>query len=69
MELEEPTVTNIRNLNSIDSNLRTLQILQTWFSSSFPIGSYSYSHGIEAMINEELIKNPKDVVENIKGIN
>ena len=68
MELEEPTVTNIRNLNSIDSNLRTLQILQTWFSSSFPIGSYSYSHGIEAMINEELINGPKDVVEFIEGI-
>ena len=24
------------------------QILQVWFSSSFPIGSYAYSHGLEA---------------------
>ena len=68
MELEEPTVTNIKNLNSIDNNLRTLQILQTWFSSSFPIGSYSYSHGIEAMINEEFFNDPKDVLEFIEGI-
>ena len=34
-----------------------LQILQIWFSSSFPIGSYAYSHGIEALIDEKKITN------------
>ena len=37
------------------------QILQVWFSSSFPIGSYAYSHGLEAMIDDKKIKNNNDV--------
>ena len=34
-----------------------LQILQIWFSSSFPVGSYAYSHGLEALIDDDKIKN------------
>ena len=37
------------------------QILQLWFSSSFPIGSYAYSHGLEALIDNKKIKNKDDV--------
>ena len=37
------------------------QILQIWFSSSFPIGSYAYSHGLEALIDDKKIKNKNDV--------
>ena len=39
------------------------QILQIWFSSSFPIGSYAYSHGLEALIDNKKIKNKNDVKE------
>ena len=39
------------------------QILQIWFSSSFPIGSYAYSHGLEALIDDKKIKNKDDVKE------
>ena len=39
------------------------QILQVWFSSSFPIGSYAYSHGLEALIDHKKIKNKDDVKE------
>ena len=39
------------------------QILQVWFSSSFPIGSYAYSHGLEALIDDKKIKNNDDVKE------
>ena len=39
------------------------QILQVWFSSSFPIGSYAYSHGLEALIDNKKIKNKDDVKE------
>ncbi len=39
------------------------QILQVWFSSSFPIGSYAYSHGLEALIDDKKIKNNNDVKE------
>ena len=41
----------------------TYQILQVWFSSSFPIGSYAYSHGLEALIDDKKIKNKDDVKE------
>ena len=37
------------------------QILQIWFSSSFPIGSYAYSHGLEALIDDKKIINKNDV--------
>ena len=39
------------------------QILQVWFSSSFPIGSYAYSHGLEALIDDKKIKKNNDVKE------
>ena len=39
------------------------QILQVWFSSSFPIGSYAYSHGLEALIDDKKIKNKDDIKE------
>ena len=39
------------------------QILQVWFSASFPIGSYAYSHGLEALIDDKKIKNNNDVKE------
>ena len=41
----------------------THQILQVWFSSSFPIGSYAYSHGLEALIDDKKIKNKDNVKE------
>lgn len=31
--------------------------LMTWLSSSFPVGAYSYSHGIEAAVEEGLVRD------------
>ena len=45
-----------------------LQILQIWFSSSFPVGSYAYSHGLEAIIDNKLIKNKNDVEEFLNAL-
>ena len=33
------------------------QILQSWFSPNFPIGSYNFSHGLETAIEMEFVKN------------
>jgi len=44
------------------------QILQVWFSSSFPIGSYAYSHGLEALIDNKKIKNKDDVKEYLDAL-
>ena len=56
---EELIVINIKMKKSKDPH----QILQIWFSSSFPIGSYAYSHGLEALIDDKKIKNKDDVKE------
>ena len=55
----ELIVINIKMNNIKDP----LQILQIWFSSSFPVGSYAYSHGLEAIIDNKLIKSKNDVEE------
>ena len=33
------------------------QILQSWFSPNFPIGSYNFSHGLETAIEMGFVKN------------
>ena len=58
MELVEPIAINTKLKNKKDLK-ESLQILQTWFSPSFPVGSFSYSHGLEAMIIDNLIKYKK----------
>ncbi len=55
----EHIATNINMKKTKDPH----QILQIWFSSSFPIGSYAYSHGLEALIDDKKIKNNNDVKE------
>ena len=65
--MEELTVINTKNFNNKKFE-NPLQILQIWFSSSFPIGSYVYSHGLEAMIEDKLIKNSDDILDYIKSI-
>ena len=45
-----------------------LLILQIWFSSSFPVGSYAYSHGLEALIDDDKIKNRDDVREYLEAL-
>ena len=59
MGLAEPIVINIKNRDLKE----VLQILQTWFSPLFPIGGFSFCHGLEAMINENLIKNKNDILD------
>ena len=64
MVWEEPIVINIKMNKIKDPH----QILQVWFSSSFPIGSYAYSHGLEALIDEKKINNKDDVKEYLKAL-
>ena len=68
MELVEPTAINTKKNNSTKDLKESLQILQTWFSPSFPIGSFSYSHGLEAMINDNLIKSKEDILDYLKSV-
>ena len=60
----ELIVINIKMNNIKDP----LQILQIWFSSSFPVGSYAYSHGLAAIIDNKLINNKNDVEEFLNAL-
>ena len=68
MELEEPIATNINKRKLTHHLEQSLQILQTWFSPSFPIGSYSFSHGLEALIDDKLIANKQDILDYLNCI-
>lgn len=46
----------------------SLYQLMTWFSPSYPIGSFSYSHGIEYAVEVGLIKNAENLKEWIQAI-
>ena len=61
---EELIVINIK-MNKLRD---THQILHAWFSSSFPIGSYAYSHGLEALIDDKKINNKDDVKQYLKAL-
>ena len=67
MELVEPIAINTKIKSKKDLK-EALQILQTWFSPSFPVGSFSYSHGLEAMINDNLVKSKEDILDYLKCI-
>ena len=45
-----------------------LLMLQNWFSASFPIGGFSYSHGLESAVQEGLVTNEEELEEWIKGL-
>jgi len=42
---------------------RSLLRLQSWLSPAFPMGAYSYSHGLEAAIESSQIRNRHTLVD------
>ena len=58
MGMEEHTAT-IMVIHRMNKNNEILTLVQL-FSSSFPVGSFAYSHGMESAINDGLITNAND---------
>lgn len=54
--------------NSLLSSNQALYLLQTWFSPSFPIGAYTYSHGLENAFETGLVTNLDQAVEWVSNI-
>ena len=42
---------------------QTIYTLQTWFSPSFPVGAYTYSHGLENAFEQGLVTNVDQAVD------
>ena len=47
--------------NKNDKINKSLFYLLTWFSPSYPIGSYAYSHGLEYAVESKVIKDLSDL--------
>jgi len=45
-------------MKSVHQDVMTLQ---TWFSPAFPIGAFSYSHGMESAIQDNLVKDARSL--------
>ena len=66
MGMEEHTAT-IMVIHHMNKNNEILTLTQL-FSSSFPVGSFAYSHGMETAINDGLITNANDLEQAVKII-
>jgi urease accessory protein len=42
--------------------------LQTWFSPSFPVGAFSYSHGLEWLVETDDVRDLASLAEWIEGV-
>lgn len=50
------------------ADLAPLQILTTWFSPSFPVGAYSYSHGLEWVVAEGRVRDAASLTDWTAGL-
>ena len=42
---------------------QNVQVLQNWFSASFPIGAFAYSHGLETAIQNNVVTDPNTLTD------
>ena len=56
------------NIKQKKSSFDYHQLLLTWFSPSFPIGSFNFSHGLEAAIEYEFVKDGISLEEWIRHL-
>jgi urease accessory protein len=58
------TIMDIRTVITMTSSSeKTLLRLMTWLSPAFPVGAFSYSHGIERAIEEGVIRDRASLVD------
>ncbi|WP_254694107.1 urease accessory protein UreF [Sulfitobacter sp. SK012] len=59
------TITGQRRIRMPDTALLTLT---QWFSPSFPLGAFAYSHGLETVIQNETIRTASDLQEWLEDV-
>jgi len=52
----------------VEGGERGLLLLQAWLSPAFPVGGYSYSHGLEAAVEAGIVVDRGDLIRWIDGI-
>tara|TARA_B100001093_G_scaffold325762_1_gene310793 strand:- start:116 stop:805 length:690 start_codon:yes stop_codon:yes gene_type:complete len=51
----------------MDINNIHLTTLMAWFSPGFPVGSFAYSHGLEAAIDNKIVDSKNSLMEWLRG--
>lgn len=62
------TAIRIPTIMADDGGIRAALRLQSWLSPAFPVGAYSYSHGIEAAIEADLVRDAATLEDWIGGL-
>ena len=58
-------VTDVRTAMPTDQSILTLS---QWISPSYPVGSFTYSHGLEALVNLRWLGNAENLYEWLSNI-
>ena len=58
-------VTDVRTVMLTDQSILTLS---QWISPSYPVGSFTYSHGLEALVNLQWLGNAENLYEWLSNI-
>ncbi len=58
-------VTDVRTAMATDQSILTLS---QWISPSYPVGSFTYSHGLEALVNLRWLGNAENLYEWLSNI-
>ncbi|RCS24941.1 urease accessory protein UreF [Phyllobacterium salinisoli] len=62
MAMDTTTITPITTMTEATSGQALIRLL-TWLSPAFPVGAFSYSHGLERAIHDGLICNRETLAE------
>ena len=58
-------VTDVRTAMPTDQSILTLS---QWISPSYPVGSFTYSHGLEALVNLRWLGNADNIYDWMSNI-
>ncbi len=50
-----------RSTATSELTVSQLNLLQTWFSPAFPVGSFAYSHGLENAVAKDAVASPEQL--------
>lgn len=62
------TAITIMQTTAMSDNICSILRLQTWLSPAFPIGAFTYSHGLETAINEQIVRDRDTTLNWLKAL-
>lgn len=66
--MEEAAATTTATMALMDDGYDWLTLLANWLSPAYPVGAYSYSHGIEWAVDSGMMKSVDDLTDYIATV-